>query len=94
MKQNILKKIAQESHKKIINIKKLKLYYEDPFKHFYIDNFFSESLNGEARRSFILYYYTKEPRPSSDIKVDNSHSALWKKRGWLDKKGNQTRDFN
>jgi len=50
--------------------------------------------DNHARRSIILYYYTKEPRPSSQIAVDAPHSALWKKKGVLDKKGNQTRDFN
>jgi hypothetical protein len=48
---------------------------------------------GEVRKSIILYYYTKESRPSSQIAVSEPHSALWKKRGLLDKRGNQTRDF-
>jgi hypothetical protein len=48
---------------------------------------------GEARRSVILYYYTKEPRPTSQISIDAPHSALWKKKNWTDKKGNQTRNF-
>jgi Rps23 Pro-64 3,4-dihydroxylase Tpa1-like proline 4-hydroxylase len=48
----------------------------------------------ETRKSIILYYYTKEPRPSSQIVVEQPHSALWKKRGNLDKRGNKTRDFN
>ena len=48
---------------------------------------------GQFRRSIILYYYTKEPRPNSDVSIEKPHSALWKKRGWLDKKGNQTRNF-
>ena len=48
---------------------------------------------GHARRSIILYYYTKEPRPSSQVNVEQPHSALWKKKGWTDKRGNQTRDF-
>ncbi len=48
---------------------------------------------GHARRSIILYYYTKEPRPQSKIQVDAPHSALWKKKGWTDKRGNKTRDF-
>ena len=39
-----LKKIAQESNKKIISTKKLNLYFEDPFKHFYIDNFLVKHL--------------------------------------------------
>lgn len=47
----------------------------------------------QVRKSIILYYYTKEPRPSSQIAVDAPHSALWKKRGLLDKRGNKTRDF-
>lgn len=49
---------------------------------------------GRNRKSIILYYYTKESRPDSDVQVKKPHSALWKKRGWLDKKGNKTRDFN
>ena len=48
---------------------------------------------GHARRSIILYYYTKEPRPSSQVNVEMPHSALWKKKGWTDKRGNKTRDF-
>ncbi len=48
----------------------------------------------KVRKSIILYFYTKEPRPSSQIAVEAPHSALWKKRGLLDKRGNQTRDFN
>lgn len=47
----------------------------------------------KVRKSIILYYYTKESRPSSQIAVEAPHSALWKKRGLLDKSGNQTRDF-
>jgi hypothetical protein len=49
---------------------------------------------GHARRSIILYYYTKEPRPSSQVNVEQPHSALWKKKGGLDKRGNKTRDFS
>ena len=48
---------------------------------------------GEVRRSIILYYYTKSPRPESGTSIDKPHSALWKKRGWVDKRGNKTRDF-
>lgn len=48
---------------------------------------------GEPRRSIILYYYTKEPRPSSQTVIDKPHSALWVKRGLTDKRGNQTRKF-
>lgn len=48
---------------------------------------------GEVRRSIILYYYTKASRPESDISIKDPHSALWKRRGWVDKSGNKTRDF-
>ncbi len=47
----------------------------------------------DSRKSIILYYYTKEPRPVSQIEVEQPHSALWKKRGFTDKKGNKTRGF-
>jgi Rps23 Pro-64 3,4-dihydroxylase Tpa1-like proline 4-hydroxylase len=48
---------------------------------------------GEPRRSIILYYYTKESRPESQVAVHEPHSALWKKRDLLDKRGNKTRNF-
>jgi Rps23 Pro-64 3,4-dihydroxylase Tpa1-like proline 4-hydroxylase len=47
----------------------------------------------DSRKSIILYYYTKEARPSSQIVVNEPHSALWKKRGLKDKQGNTTRSF-
>jgi hypothetical protein len=47
----------------------------------------------QLRRSIILYYYTKDPRPSDYVVVGEPHSALWKKRGYLDKRGNKTRKF-
>ena len=47
----------------------------------------------EQRRSIILYYYTKEKRREEEIVVDEPHSALWKKRGIADKKGNKKRLF-
>lgn len=49
---------------------------------------------GEDRKSIILYYYTKETRPSDQILEEKPHSALWKKRGLLDKRGNKTRGFS
>ena len=49
---------------------------------------------GHARRSIILYYYTKESRPSDKIDIEKPHSALWKKKGLTDKRGNKTRDFH
>lgn len=48
---------------------------------------------GQVRKSIILYYYTKEARPSSQVKFNQPHSALWKKRGDTDKRGNTTREF-
>lgn len=50
--------------------------------------------NGHARRSIILYYYTKESRPSDKTAIEKPHSALWKKKGLTDKRGNKTRDFH
>jgi hypothetical protein len=47
----------------------------------------------ETRKSIILYYYTKEPRPDAHISVQEPHSALWKKRNFLDKRGNKAREF-
>lgn len=44
------------------------------------------------RRSILLYYYTKESRPDSQIVIEEPHSALWKKKGFRDKRGNQTRE--
>ena len=49
---------------------------------------------GQSRKSIILYYYTKDNRPDNLVTVNQPHSALWKKRGGLDKKGNKTRDFS
>jgi len=49
---------------------------------------------GHARKSIILYYYTKDERPSDQVTVNEPHSALWKKKGVLDKRGNKTRDFS
>jgi Rps23 Pro-64 3,4-dihydroxylase Tpa1-like proline 4-hydroxylase len=48
---------------------------------------------GEPRKSIILYYYTKDARPGDQIAVQQPHSALWKKRDLLDKRGNKTRNF-
>lgn len=44
------------------------------------------------RRSIILYYYTKDPRPADQVVVNEPHSALWKKRNLHDKRCNVTRD--
>jgi Rps23 Pro-64 3,4-dihydroxylase Tpa1-like proline 4-hydroxylase len=49
--------------------------------------------DGHVRRSLILYYYTKDPRPTSQVSIQAPHSALWKKRGLTDKRGNKTRKF-
>lgn len=48
---------------------------------------------GVGRKSIILYYYTKEPRPRSHVDVAEPHSALWKKRGLMDKRGSKTRGY-
>ena len=44
------------------------------------------------RRSLLLYYYTKEPRPPEHVAEEAPHSALWKSRDLKDKRGNKTRD--
>lgn len=49
--------------------------------------------DNRARQSIILYYYTKDPRPTDQVSVADPHSALWKKRNWTDKRGNMTRDY-
>ena len=46
------------------------------------------------RKSVILYYYTASPRESNTVSVAEPHSALWKKRGLLDKRGNKTRQYS
>jgi hypothetical protein len=48
---------------------------------------------GTPRKSIILYYYTKEARPSEHVAVKDPHSALWKKRDLHDKRGQKTRAF-
>jgi Rps23 Pro-64 3,4-dihydroxylase Tpa1-like proline 4-hydroxylase len=50
-----------------------------------------ESPDGVDRTSIILYYYTSAPRPAQQTSVDEPHSALWRSKGWLDKRGNKTR---
>lgn len=49
---------------------------------------------GVPRKSIILYYYTKAERPSNQVVESQPHSALWKKRGLLDKRGTKTRKFS
>lgn len=49
---------------------------------------------GKTRKSIILYYYTKDLRPKDQVVVSEPHSALWKKKDLLDKRGNKTRNFN
>lgn len=48
---------------------------------------------GTSRKSIILYYYTKEARPTEHSVVNEPHSALWVKRNLTDKRGNKTRNF-
>ena len=50
--------------------------------------------NDDPRRSIILYYYTKAKRPDNQIVVDELHSALWRSKGLVDKRGNKTRKFS
>jgi Rps23 Pro-64 3,4-dihydroxylase Tpa1-like proline 4-hydroxylase len=47
----------------------------------------------DPRRSILLYYYTVAKRPNAQITEDQPHSALWKSKGFTDKRGNKTRDY-
>lgn len=47
----------------------------------------------DPRRSILLYYYTVAKRPNSLVVEDKPHSALWKSKGFTDKRGNRTRDY-
>lgn len=47
----------------------------------------------DPRRSIIMYYYTAAPRPNDQITIKDPHSALWRSKGFVDKKGNKERDF-
>tara|TARA_B100001063_G_C16761488_1_gene556175 strand:- start:1774 stop:2550 length:777 start_codon:yes stop_codon:yes gene_type:complete len=49
---------------------------------------------GKNRKSIILYYYTKESRPSDQNIYKDPHSALWVKKNVTDKKGNKSRPFS
>ena len=48
----------------------------------------------EPRKSIILYYYTVAPRPEELVSVNKPHSALWRSKGYTDKRGNQSREFS
>jgi len=48
----------------------------------------------DPRRSILLYYYTVAPRPGQNIKVNEPHSALWRSKGYLDKRGSKKRDYS
>jgi len=47
----------------------------------------------DPRKSIILYYYTLAKRPQYQTLINQPHSALWKSKGLVDKKGNRTREF-
>lgn len=51
----------------------------------------TSSPEGEGRTSIILYYYTSTPRPVGQVLEARPHSALWRSKGWLDKRGNRSR---
>ncbi len=82
--ENCLKKIAPLFNRLVIFDSHDKSYHglPDPV------NFPTD----EPRRSIILYYYTKDPRPSKQVTVEQPHSALWRKRNMRDKRGNLTRE--
>jgi 2-oxoglutarate-Fe(II)-dependent oxygenase superfamily protein len=45
----------------------------------------------QGRTSIILYYYTAAPRPAHQIRESRPHSALWRRKDWLDKRGSPVR---
>jgi Rps23 Pro-64 3,4-dihydroxylase Tpa1-like proline 4-hydroxylase len=45
------------------------------------------------RKSLILYYYTKDPRPKHLIRTNKPHSALWLKKNLKDKRGKLLRSY-
>lgn len=45
------------------------------------------------RKSVILYYYTKDDRKKSEIKVKKPHSALWVKKKYKDHNNRSTRKY-
>jgi hypothetical protein len=45
----------------------------------------------EGRSSIILYYYTSTPRPEGQVQESRPHSALWRSKDWLDKRGQKAR---
>jgi len=49
--------------------------------------------DNEMRRSILLYYYTVDQRPASQTVHTNPHSALWRSKGFTDKRGKIDRDF-
>lgn len=48
----------------------------------------------DPRRSIILYYYTKAERPREQVDISEPHSALWRSKGMVDKRGNKTRKYS
>ena len=84
--ENLLKKVAPIFNRLVVFDSHDKSYHglPDPV------NFPKD----KPRRSIILYYYTKDSRPDEQILVEKPHSALWKKRNFLDKRGKKTRDFS
>lgn len=45
----------------------------------------------EGRSSIILYYYTSAPKPAEQVAESRPHSALWRSKDWLDKRGQKAR---
>ena len=46
------------------------------------------------RKSIILYYYTAAERPADQVQVAEPHSALWRSKGYVDKRGQKTRRYD
>ena len=48
----------------------------------------------DPRWSIILYYYTKAERPEEQVEISEPHSALWRSKGMVDKRGNKARKYS
>ena len=77
MKQIQLKKIAEDSSKKIKLIKDSEFFFEDPFTHFYINNFFDKLFVGNLLESFPSLDSNLWDR-SNDPEIEVKMRSNWK----------------
>ena len=77
MKQIQLKKMAEDSSKKIKLIKDSEFFFEDPFTHFYINNFFDKLFVGNLLESFPSLDSNLWDR-SNDPEIEVKMRSNWK----------------